>query len=60
MTDHQYRKGDEVRSDKRLAQPLAVAHQATEAGHPAEAAFDYPTPGQQHEAVLGGRQLDYL
>ena len=34
-------------------QTFVVTGEATEASHPAEAAFDDPTPGQEDEAAFG-------
>src|ERR1700690_1406331 len=53
-------KTTKCRADQGFGQALVVACQPPEAVEPAEAALDYPTAGQQHEALLRLGQLDDL
>ena len=57
---HENGEGDEMQTDKGVAQAFVIAGEAPEASHPGEAAFNDPTSGQEDEATLGDGQLDDL
>lgn len=43
-----------------IRQAFVVSRQTTETRHPAKIAFDHSSSRQQHESLLGFRQLDYF
>lgn len=58
--EHQASERDEVQPRQRLRQVLIVTRQAPEPGRPPERALHHPAAWQQHEALLGLRELDHL
>ena len=57
---HQQAECDVVQPLERFREAFIVPRQAAEACHPAERTLHHPTPGQQHETLLGLGQLHHL
>ena len=52
-SEHETGKSDEMQTCQCGREPLVVAGQAAASGHPGKGAFHHPSPGQEHEALLG-------
>ena len=57
---HQQAERDVVQPLERFREAFIVPRQTAQACHPAERTLHHPTPGQQHETLLGLGQLDDL